>query len=196
MGASLGALVGSVLPTFFAQPGIADVLGQAAGALAAAWVAGKEDFRLLLPDVVEGLRENTDIQSAVGMTVGVVVQQFVGDAALAQGLGDALGGMVTSLVGDSAVQQFARDQVAALVTNALAKSPAFAPIAGQVGQAVGAAIQQFLAAPGWARVWARWSVRCCRTSSAKPVSPKRWVRQPTPWRWHGLPGTCPPPCPA
>ncbi len=141
----LGALFTAGVPTFFAQPGVSEALGQAAGA----WTAGKvSNDQQEQQDAIAALRANTQFQDAVGVTVGGAVTQLATDSPVWQALGRSVGGLLTDLLDDSTVQGIAGAVAGQAVTDRLKKSPATAGIATPVGDAVATAVENFLAAPG------------------------------------------------
>ena len=160
-------------------------LGEAAGDLAAAMLAG--DTSTVLPEVLGRIESQRRYPERGQGHRRDAVTQLVGDAALWQGLGDALGGLVTTVVGDTTVQQYAGTEVAALVTAKLGGSPGRTGrsgcrcrghrIAGHAGNRAGTGCGVASALPVFAQTGVgtalgeaagRWRRRC------SPVTPPRW----------------------
>ena len=139
-----GAVIESLLLVFLGQPGVDDVLAEAAGLLGAAAVAG--DPPEVSQAILTALLGSPPIQAAVTASVSDVADELLSDTAVVAALGAAVATFVTDVVANPDVDQFAGAAVAGLVTGFLNPSP----IAGPVGQAVGAAVQQLLATPGLA----------------------------------------------
>ena len=139
-----GAVIESLLLVFLSQPGVDDVLAEAAGLLGAAAVAG--DPPEVSQAILTALLGSPPIQAAVTASVSDVADELLSNTAVVAALGAAVATFVTDVVANPDVDQFAGAAVAGLVTGFLNPSP----IAGPVGQALGAAVQQLLATPGLA----------------------------------------------
>ncbi len=137
---SVGRLLGSLLSDFFGQPGVPDVLADAAGQLTLAAVTGT--LADVLPLVVAALQGNTDILDAVDVTVSGAVTSLLSPSIL-QGVSPALSGLITDLLGNPAIQTYANQEAAALVSSALGGGP----LGTLVGDAVGNAVAQIMGIP-------------------------------------------------
>lgn len=140
--AALGTAFGLLLPNFLGASGVADALGEAAGALASA--ALTRDLATVIPEVLAALRDNIDLQAAVGVVVTDALGPLLSDTAFVDALGATMTSLVSGLLSNDDVQLYANTAVTDLVTTALAPSP----IAEPVGAAIGAAVQALLGTAG------------------------------------------------
>ena len=140
---ALVELVDTVSVDFFGYPGVVQAFSAAAGELASAAVQGPEQFKAALLVVQEELRQNTDVDQAIGVAVGDAVEALLTDPDALAAVDDTAAALVNGLLTDTTVQAALSAQIAVDVSKWLGVGD----LGESVGAEVGPAVVGFLSDP-------------------------------------------------
>lgn len=129
---ALVGLVDTISADFFGYPGVVTAFSDAAGELAAAAVEGPAQFKAALSAVQEELRQNPNVDQAIGVAVGDAVEALLTDPAALAAVDDTAAALVNRLLTDPTVQAELNAEVAAAVAKFLG--------GGDLGDSVGAKV--------------------------------------------------------